>query len=688
MDAIRRKACDFKLEFERESRCAVLYGSDELLKVAVRPDFTVSHKRAAKAELLMRFYMSPRQSADHDSQVANVLAEWMGNDRLSEFLLKCEVAENMQSFDEVHELLGSFASATFGAKDVDAVSMAFRPYLEADGLIPVFSSDGGHLFPFRFVERMSSSPCVMDASDAGVRIDEWSRCLTAMPEIEMDVRVECPQLDGMRFEGDSLMLPLRMAWWRKSNALPHYRPLRFISTGAFRGGRLAAVTTEDKESKIRMDVNDGFLVKPGCGKREIPIGLEKDAVLDKLRVLAEEMTVCEAPYAVKRLEAFEMLVYRVNSTDWSPLILRLDNVAERLSRHVYPDAFLAMLMLRSAARCHAGRTEDAARLNAEAQSFAKGEPKYEAKLLRAEIEGLVIMQDMEDFPRLFDFARGLEARISAYADRQGETDLALDLRMRYSGTMGQVYAYAALAGAAEGSADKSRDLLNVAYDTARKLKERAEQYDVGDMCAGIGEMVQDANYLLLWKSLFAPRDMDGAFQQAEEICNCLRESVFKAFKGANVADKNDGFRFRTHAMGLYRMMLSGDTLEKVPDYGELISKGYFWIAATTGKYMAAIAASRGDFDKAHEWFAAADMKMSQGREKDDGTVVRVIHMTVLAETFRSLRNTPYAEFAEDARRRALALLDAPENANWHKEAWREYLQDPDGKPYPALSYWY
>ena len=63
-------------------------------------------------------------------------------------------------------------------------------------------------------------------------------------------------------------------------------------------------------------------------------------------------------------------------------------------------------------------------------------------------------------------------------------------------------------------------------------------------------------------------------------------------------------------------------------------------------------------------------------------------MTVLAETFRSLRNTPYEEFAEDARRRALELLDAPENADWRKDTWREYLQSPEEKPYPALSYWY
>ncbi len=693
MDAIRRKACDFKLEFERESRSAMLYDTEELLKVAVRADFASAHKRAAKAELLMRFYMSPPQSEDHGSQVADVLVEWMGNDRLSEFLLKCEIAENTQSFDDVYELLGSFDTASFGAKDTAAVSMAFRPYLEADGVIPVFSGDGGHLFPFRFTDRTSSSPCVIDGSDAGVHIDEWSQCLEAMPEIGKDVRVECPQLDGMRFEGDSLMLSLLMAWWRKNGDLPRYRPLRFISTGAFRGGRLAAVTTDAKESKIRMDVKGGFLVKPGCGKREIPIGLEKDAVLDKMRVLAEETTACESIYALKRLENFEALVHRENSTDWSTVILCLDNASANLNRHVYPDAFLSMLMLRSTARCHAGRTEDAARLNEEARAFAAGKPKYEAKLLCAEIEGLVIMQDMEEFPLLFDFARGLEARLESYVAKNGETDLALDLRMRYYGTMGQVYAYAALAGVAEGNADKSQALFTAAYDTASELKARAEQYVASgdgkrELLNSIDEMAHDANYLLLWKALFSPRDMEEALERAEGICRSMRE--FKDLGGENCANKNDGFRHRTHALGLYRLLLSGATVGEIPDYDELITKGYFWIAATTGKYMAAIAASRRDFGKAHQWFVVADKKMIEGRreEKNDGVVVRVIHMTVLAEAFHSLRNTPHAKFAEEARQRALDLFKLQGNANWHKEAWKEYLEHPDDKPFPALTYWY
>lgn len=690
MATVRRKACDFKSEIERESRSAMLYGTEELLKVAVRPDFAADHKRAAKAELLLRFYLSPRRGDDVDSPIAAVLAEWMGTECLSDFLTKCEVAENSQSFDDVLDHMNSSCSASFGVKDVDAVSMSFRPYIEADGVIPVFSPEGGHLIPFRFVER-TSSPCVMDGSDVGVCIDEWSQYLAAMPDIDMDVRVECPQLDGMRFEGDSLMLPLRMAWWRKRSDLPRYRPLRFISTGAFRGGRLAPVATDEKESKIKMDVKGGLLVKPGNGKREIDVGLEKDDVLDKLKVLAEETTACESIYALKRLEDFEALVHRENSADWATVILRLDNASAKLNRHVYPDAFLSMLMLRSTARCHAGRTEDAARLNREARAFAAGKPEYEARLLRAEIEGLVIMQDMEDFPRLFDFARDLGTRIGSYAAEKGETDLALDLRMRYSGTMGQVYAYAALAGVAEGSADKSQALFNVAYDAASRLKERAEQLvarggEKQELLNSINEMAHDANYFLLWKALFSPCDMDEAFEQAEGISGVLRE--FKDLGGERCANKNDGFRRRTHAFGLYRLLLSGGNVGAVPDYDELITKGYFWIAATTGKYMAAIAASRKQFGRAHEWFAAADKKMTEDRKDNDGVVVRVIHMTVLAEAFHSLRNTLYAEFAEDARRRALALLGAPENADWHKEAWKEYLEHPDDKPYPALTYWY
>ena len=83
--------------------------------------------------------------------------------------------------------------------------------------------------------------------------------------------------------------------------------------------------------------------------------------------------------------------------------------------------------------------------------------------------------------------------------------------------------------------------------------------------------------------------------------------------------------------------------------------------------------------------------MSDGRKDEDGHVLKIIHMTVLAEAYRSLRSLggEYAEAAETMRMRALAMFNDPESGMWKKEAWRHWLetQGPDDG-FPGLSFWY
>lgn len=690
-----RNARAFVEEVARSSRCAVLYATEQLLVVAspTRRDIHPSVRPYALAELFVRFLLNPDTRNEQMRKAAGLLAAWMGAERLGRFIVACQAAEEGRGalLDEAYEALLSGPSVQFGERDVSVLWMAVLPYLQADGVIPVYRQDvsTGYLLPFRFIPRRGDVARVWDGGTVPVPLEEWSRYLGALPEIAQDVQVELPLLADVAFTGDSLMLPLQMAWWRHARELPGYRPQRFLATGAFRSGRLGGVATEEKARKVADDVLGGFLIRPGVsgGRGMLPEGLSPAEVLERIRPWAEEACVAEVDYASRRLAAYDQLVRQTNVTDWASLNRRLDNAIGGVRRTVYPDAWLGLQMLRSAARCHAGRTEEAAELNREARVFAaqKRKAAYVPLILRMEIEDLVILQDLEDFAAIFATVPDLEGRLEAFAAEKGDVDLVQDLRMRFYGTMGQILAYAALAGHAAGDAGLARTYFDRAYAAAELLKDRAR--DVQESCTRIGDMAQDANYRLLWRALFAPTEIDPSLAEAEEVCNALRDSAFGK-DGMRAALKNDGFRMRAYVFGCYRALLAGHRVDVIPDYGELARRGYFWIAATTGKYLGALLAAHGDSVLAREFLALAEGKMAEGRLEEDGAVLRVIHMTVCAEAYRSLRRFPeMRDFAEEMRGKAVAFFRGT-TAITGKNEWLDWLRNPDASEFPGLRYWY
>ena len=692
---VRRNARAFVEEVAQSPRCAVLYATEQLLAVASpgRRDIHPSVRPHALAELFVRFLLNPDTRNEQMRKAAGLLAAWMGADRLGRFIVACQSAEEGRGalLDEAKAVLLSGPSTQFGESDVAVLWMAVLPYLQADGVIPVFRQGAGtgYLLPFRFIPRRGDVARVWDGAAVPVPLEEWSRYLGALPEIAQDVQVELPLLADVAFTGDSLMLPLQMAWWRHAHELPGYRPLRFLATGAFRSGRLGGVATEEKARKVADDVQGGFLIRPGesGGRGTLPEGLSPAEALERIRPWAEEACVAEVDYANRRLAAYDQLVRQTNVTDWASLNRRLDNAIGGVRRIVYPDAWLGLQMLRSAARCHAGRTEEAAELNREARAFAarKGKAAYVPLVLRMEIEGLVILQDLEDFAAIFAMVPDLERRLEAFAAEKGDVDLVQDLRMRFYGTMGQILAYAALAGHAAGDADLARTYFDRAYEAAEFLKDHA--LDVQERCTRIGDMAQDANYRLLWRALFEPSETGPFLAEAEQVCDALRDSAFGK-DGLRAASKNDGFRMRAHVFGCYRALLAGQRVDVVPDYGEVARRGYFWIAATTGKYLGALLAAQGEAARAREFLELAERTMAEGRQEEDGAVLRVIHMTVCAEAYRSLRQ--FAEtrnFADEMRRKAVSFFGGA-TAITGKNEWLDWLRNPDASEFPGFHYWY
>ena len=337
-------------------------------------------------------------------------------------------------------------------------------------------------------------------------------------------------------------------------------------------------------------------------------------------------------------------------------------------------------------------------MNSKAEKFAAGRKEYEADVLRIKIEQLVMLQDVEDFSGIERLAPGVEETLGSYAARVGETPSVRDLCMRFHGTMGQALAAMSVSGEfsdAERLAAEAKRHCDSAYEEALAIHRGvlSRSGSAADRLESTAHVVQDANYRVMWAAFHDIGTLEirseEAKAKAERLCSFDQGS---SKEGSERCRTNAGYRERFRLMGWYRELLKGNHVDAQcgrVDYALLDDgKAEFWARALCCKYLGAMDAATGNCERAHCLFEKAGKIVAEKKKSFCNGILGTIHMTILAEAFRSLRNTPYAEFAEDARKRAVGLLDAPENAGWRKEAWREYLEDPDGRPYPALTYWY
>ena len=663
---------------------------------------TSAERRVARAELAVRYYLSPRKFKEYRRKggcdVAAELSAWIGPEAFMDFMTECGRCESCVSSEQQVER--AFRKLTGGAcrlsdEDVVALRSAFLPWLIADGVIPVFNSDGSYLLPFSFGCKQVEAPRVTDWEGRG-EFEVWTAAIRRMDVgIDRDIHVAIDKVGTVKDCGDSLMLPVLMAWWRSrvdpADRLPRYSPIRFIATGAFEGGRLGEVHTEEKEAKIDRDVDNGFLVRPGGGQTRgsVPVGSDLTATIACIREMAELQYDAEPANADRRLVELDDAVRRGRTEGWETLIQRLDRLWEVQDPDVDDESYLRGLMLRSAARCHAGMTEEALKLNREAMDKARGNARFLPQLLRLRIEELVLLEDEEDFTRTFALAADLEKDLNEFAAEEKESDRALDLGMRFHGTMGQAVAYAALSGLENCSPEEAKRHLEMAFKSAVELARRSKDR------AGCGKATdeavyncgQDANYLLLWAALFSGDDIRAAAEKARRFAN-------RSWENGVVDDavKNDRYRHRYEALGLYRAVLAGQVgvfADELSDIErEVVDKDCdAWIRATIGKYLGAIAAARGDAEGARRWFGQASKEL-QGSKY---FVFQIIHMTVLAEAYRSLRMLEgYEGLAEDMRKGALAVFaSAKDFEQWKKNDWRDWLmvKGEDAK-FPGLQYWY
>ena len=686
---------------------AVLFADQVLTRVSRDENASSESRRIARAELAVRYFLNSRKFAKEEivktleMDVAAELSNWFGASVFADFMAECAKCELMGNpVQQAEHALGKLNESGTGLsqKDVLAVRTAFLPWLTAEGVVPVFNAEGAYLLPFAFGEVQVGEaqvevPRVLDWT--GKELSAWTQAVRSMNVgITRDIKVALERCDGVQDVGSSLMIPVLMGWWRNHVAseerLPRYSPIRFIATGAFVGNAVGEVRTEEKAAKIGDDVQGGFLVRPGNGRDDgtIPVGAGLERAIACIREMAELQYDAEPSNAAKRLEALDRSVRAGRHEGWESLIDRLDRLWKVQDEDLDEEGYLRGLMLRSAARCHAGMTEEALALNRKAMSFAGRNPRFLPQLLRLRIEELVLLEDKEEFARAFALAVDLEKDIDAFAQKENDSDRAVDLKMRYHGTMGQAVAYMYLAGMDGCSPEDAKAHFETAYRSAVELARRSKTRTgcTDETNIALYNCGQDANYLLLCNALNNPGGVPDAAVKAKRCADRNRENG-----DLEDAVKNDRYRHRFEALGLYRAVLSGQPAPTLDEYADVEREignpdCDVWIRATIGKYLGAVAAAQGDVTVACRRFKEAATPLA----KDDSAVLKIIQMTIFAEAYRSLRRFPeHTVFAQEMRKNALALFTDPGSANWRKDVWRDWLQTegPD-EQFPGLNYWY
>lgn len=496
----------------------------------------------------------------------------------------------------------------------------------------------------------------------GNEIPEWSGYIKQLTS-SFRVRIEADIEDGP-FAGNSLMLPVQIAIWRKekSENFPQYDILRLLSTGAFNeSGVLASVDVIPKLNAARNFFSGYVFCIPEeplelSGYREVKVlqTQTKSQLRHAIRNLIEERKLAEFSlrYAMKRQQELEKAVHFQQRNHWESVIQRLESLAVFCKRR-HRKEYLNQIMLLSAACCHAGITARAIEFNQQAMRYAE-ENGFQEEQLRLEIENIVQLLDQEKFVVIAEIEKGLEQRLIKFGSD--------DLLMRFYGTMGQVHSYGYLAGYACLKKETARDYFFKALSFADKIGNESE-------------IAHDMNYCHLWYALFEPES------ETESECWCDALNQINSGLSGMVQEQNRqrNYLIRQKAFSLYRCYLSRN---EIPDYSEQqlqLNDADFWIKAVWNKYIGTLKAAEGKLSEAERLFREAMNLLQPGHDQ----VLNFIRMTISAQAYYSLKN-------EEFRNAALDLLKDPalDLKNYHhaSDQWVRFLY---GKSeIPALSYWY
>lgn len=180
----------------------------------------------------------------------------------------------------------------------DSIERRLEYLFRADGFIPVCIEGcdaTAYFIPFQFVTRAATdardSVAIYSLDDELLDNSSWEDELKLLPvriteDIQLGISTE--KTATWCFRGSSLLLPITLAWWRKTGMLHRYNRFRVMATGRFdKNKRLREVDVPAKERAFALGVKGGRLIRPGNGGTacEISVGASVDEVLDRVRTI-------------------------------------------------------------------------------------------------------------------------------------------------------------------------------------------------------------------------------------------------------------------------------------------------------------------------------------------------------------------------------------------------------------------
>ena len=685
------------LSFPDAGLDATFYPTSAVLEVLRDSDSSAESRTLAAAELLARHFFLE----DGNESIRKALEGALGGSVLARF------DRTLRNFkDNADDVKPDDILRTLRGTDGERVLCdRLRPVLDAHGFIPLvlhgIADRPACLLPFSF-ERCPpgcDGETVLDRR--GRKHEVWTNLLRERlpgcfvrhgnPHCIRLAFVRDGRFESMPVDGESLLLPVLVAWNRFCGKLPRYGIFRLFATGEISpDGGLGRVETQAKWDLVRT-IPGARLLAPDTGRPEsqdpsgvLPEGTNiRDGLPAPIVEKVEAWFVSDWKYAVARL-ADQGLVSEINHGHyggWNRMIDRLKNLGEPLSSDDIKERLLTEMWLGQAC-CHATRTDEAMEHNRTAHRLASEVPGFRYELQRLDVEMIVNLTDKEAFDDVLALSGSLETELREENWKENEAQQT-DLAMRWHGSLGQALAYGALDGRPGFSKEAAKAAFEAALSDARRRKEIVAGDNPDADTAGLdADIVQDANYVHLWHALFDPSSEEAveAYAEAKKLRRRL-DALSPARR------TNEVYQLRQLALAAYRRLLSGEAADAVAEETfRLESENSFfvlvddsdaepWLRATVAKYMGALAAARDDSETAKELFGKAVSFIG------DGAVARKIAMTVRAEAFRSLRGR-FPDVSSRYREEAKGLLvDIPDR-------WRVWLENPDTAPFPALSYWY
>lgn len=507
-----------------------------------------------------------------------------------------------------------------------------------DGFIPVYDKkkDITRFIPFMLDEKLSSSDIVYYD---GQSVKEWQN--EVRDSLGKDVSIGCRLLmleeKDFSFCGSSLMLPIRMAYWRrtKGDSFPRYNVLRVLATGAFdKQERLVAVGISQKLEGLKEQFKDAILFGPdeNCDIsnderqfKRLDCGIGQDELYRKI-ITELENTDCVAVsyrYILRRLPEIFAEVDRDNHNHWSDLADRLSKMKSAITRGRDVELTLQLMMMYITALCHAGKTEETQRAIDEAYSLATENNKL-GEMLRLQIDAMVVAQDSGDVNTFKLIESGLKENLKTYSGSNRS-----DLLMRFYGTCGQMYAFCALFNIDGFTKEESLTHINKALSIACDIAKTQLDMNKAETEANIA---QDLNYKHLWYALFSSGTEEEKDAYKDAFChsiNNLSEQASRTNLYYLKRQKSLALLNSWHKTGLIasqderiQVLLPMDDADN-------------WLVSANRRHLGALAAADGCIDEAVNYFNEGDVKLPF--EMCFSPILATIRLTLLLQAASSLR---------------------------------------------------